>query len=228
MMVVGLGYRLLPMILPAAAPSGRTIYASAVLLEGGVLGLFASLLLRSPLVLHFAVLILAAFAAFAAHVAWMVRRPRAAPPGRPRNDFAIAHAATAGFWMLLTAVCGVTLTAMPVTEASLRVALLYGVFGLVGFLVQVIVAFELRILPVAAAYWALERSGFTSAGIPHAPSELRRLLVYCAWLAGVPALGAGFFFNAPLVLGAAAWLLCAAVVMGAVDVVRILARPGVS
>jgi cbb3-type cytochrome oxidase subunit 1 len=47
MMVVGLGYRLLPMILPAAAPSGRTIYVSVILLEIGVAGLFVSLLLRA-------------------------------------------------------------------------------------------------------------------------------------------------------------------------------------
>ena len=228
MMVLGLGYRLLPMILPTAAPSGRTIYISAVLLETGVLGLVVSLLLRSALVLLFAVCILASFAAFGAHVAWMLRHPKTPPPGRPRGDFAIAHAATAGFWLLAAGICGVILTAAPMTDATLRVALLYGVFGLVGCLAQVIVAFELRILPTAAAYWALEQSGFTSAGTPHVPNELRRLVVYCAWLAGVPALGAGFFFNAPLVLGAAAWLLCAAVLIGAIDVVRILARPRAS
>ena len=49
MMVVGLGYRLLPMIIPAASPSGPTIYISALLLETGVLGLFVSLVMRSEL-----------------------------------------------------------------------------------------------------------------------------------------------------------------------------------
>ena len=33
MMVVGVGYRLLPMVIPAKAPSGITVYASAVLIE---------------------------------------------------------------------------------------------------------------------------------------------------------------------------------------------------
>jgi hypothetical protein len=39
MMVVGAGYRMMPMILPAAMPHGFWAYASAVLLEAGVAGL---------------------------------------------------------------------------------------------------------------------------------------------------------------------------------------------
>ena len=36
MMVVGMAYRLLPMVLPAAMPNGPTLWISAVLLEAGV------------------------------------------------------------------------------------------------------------------------------------------------------------------------------------------------
>lgn len=228
MMVVGLGYRLLPMVIPTASPSGRTIYMSAVLLETGVVGLFVSLLMRSDLMLLFAILILSGFATFGGHIVWMLDHPKVPPPGRNRTDFAIAHAATAGAWLLLACVCGVILTAVPVSESTLRAALLYGVFGLVGFLAQVIIAFELRILPTAAAYWALQRTGGTSTGRPYVPNERRRFAVYCAWLAGVPALGAGFFFTAPLVLGAAAWLLVGAVVLGAIDAAQIILSGEVS
>ena len=42
MMVVGAGYRILPMILPAAMPRGLWAYASAVVLECGVVGLFGA------------------------------------------------------------------------------------------------------------------------------------------------------------------------------------------
>ncbi len=41
--------------------------------------------------------------------------------------------------------------------------------------------------------------------------------IYCAWLGGVPALAAGLFFTAPLVLAAGAWLLFGAVVLAAID-----------
>src|SRR4051812_8794198 len=46
MMVIGVAYRLLPMVLPAAMPSGPRLWLSVVLLQTGVSGLFVSLLWR--------------------------------------------------------------------------------------------------------------------------------------------------------------------------------------
>ena len=64
MMVVGIAYRLLPMVLPAAMPDGPTLWISALLLETGIAGLFAGLLIRSRLILPFALIVIAGFAAF--------------------------------------------------------------------------------------------------------------------------------------------------------------------
>ena len=47
MMVVGLSYRMLPMVLPSAIPDGKSVYVSALLLEIGVVGLFITLTSRS-------------------------------------------------------------------------------------------------------------------------------------------------------------------------------------
>ena len=224
MMVVGVGYRLLPMMLPSASPGGRTTWVSGVLLEAGVVGLFVSLLLRSAWVGVFAGVIVAGFAAFAAHILWMLRRPKLPPYGRAGSDFAVAHAAAAGVWLLVASVCGVVLAVAAVSEFTLRIALLYGVFGLVGFLAQAIVAFERRTLSTTAAYWALQETNGRLTGAPPAAGDLRRMAIFSAWLAGVPALAAGFFFDAPLVLGAAAWLLLAAVAAGALDATRAFRR----
>jgi hypothetical protein len=57
MMVVGVGYRLLPMIFPSKIPSGSN--ASAILLETGIVGLFTTLLLRSAWTIAFGVTIVA-------------------------------------------------------------------------------------------------------------------------------------------------------------------------
>ncbi|OFW14070.1 MAG: hypothetical protein A3H29_18580 [Acidobacteria bacterium RIFCSPLOWO2_02_FULL_67_21] len=76
MMVVGVAYRLLPMVLPAAMPKGRRLWISAVLLQTGVSGLFVTLLLQGPLAWLFALVVIAGFAAFVSQVAWMLRRPR--------------------------------------------------------------------------------------------------------------------------------------------------------
>lgn len=217
MMVIGVGYRLLPMVIPAASPTGPTIYISAILMETGIAGLFVSLLLRSTLAPLFAGLIVAGFAAAGGHFIWMLKRRRTPAPHNNRRGFAIALIATAGVWLLCACVGGVILTAAPMTDTTLRAALVYGVLGLVGFLAQIIVGFELHILPTAAAYWALERSGGVAVGSQRAANELHRSIVYCGWLAGVPALGAGLFFNVPIVLATGAWLLFAAVLIGAID-----------
>jgi hypothetical protein len=222
MMVVGLGYRLLPMMIPATSPSGGSIYISATLLEAGIVGLFTSLVMRWAWTLAFAILILAGFAAFGAHVVWMLARPKRLAQGRSQSDFAVAHVAAAASWLTAACVCGLLLSALPVSDATMRAALLYGVFGLVGFLAQIIVGFERRILPTAAAYWALQRNGGVASEAAQAPTRLRHLIVYCAWLAGVPALGAGFFFNAPPVLALGGWLLLVGVLISAIDAARII------
>lgn len=220
MMVVGLMYRMLPMLLPAAPPAGRSIYISAVLLEAGIVGLFASLVLRSSLTGLFAIVIVAGFASAGAHVMWMLERPRTPPPDRPRSRYAIAHIATAAAWLVVACVFGVLLTLAEMTEATLRAAMLYGVFGLVGFLAQVIVGFEIQILPTAATYWALERNGAAAIGSPRAANERLRAVIYAGWASGVPAVAAGLFLTAPVVLSAGAWLLFGSVVLATVDARR--------
>ena len=217
MMVIGLSYRLLPMVIPAASPAGSTIYVSAILLETGVAGLFASLVVQSDLAPWFAGVIVAGFAAAGAHVGWMLKRRRTPAPGHTGRGFAIAHVATAGVWLLCACVCGVLLAALPMTEMTLRGALAYGVFGLVGFLAQAVVGFELHLLPTVAAYWALQRSGGAAIGVRPAANDVRRAAIYCGWLSGVPAIAVGLFFEVPNVLAAGAWLLFTAVVLAALD-----------
>lgn len=222
MMVVGLSYRLLPMVIPAASPAGATIYVSALLLEAGAVGLFVALVSRSHLTPWFAATIVAGFAAAGAHVGWMLKRRRTPAPGNSRRGFAIGHIATAGVWLMCACVCGVVLAAAPMTELTLRGALAYGVFGLIGFLAQAVVGFELHMLPTVSAYWALQRSGGAAIGVRPAANELRRSAIYCGWLSGVPALAAGLFFDVPNVLAAGAWLLFAAVVLAALDAANVI------
>lgn len=224
MMVMGLGYRMVPMLLPAAPPGGNTIYVSALLLETGVVGLFVSLVRRNSLTGLFALLIVASFVAAGAHAMWMMRHPRT-PPSRSRSRFAIAHVATAAAWLVLACAFGVLLALTPTTESTLRAAMLYGVFGLVGFLAQVVVGFEIHVLPTAATYWAVDSSGAAAIGSPRAAGERIRAATYVAWLCGVPALAAGLFFTAPMVLATGAWILCGAVVLGAADILLVV-RPG--
>jgi hypothetical protein len=90
MMVVGLSYRLIPMIVPAAMPTGSSMARSALLLEIGVVSLVFGLLRNSTWVTAAALLIVAGVASFAQHVRRIVKHklpPPAAPPGRRTSRF---------------------------------------------------------------------------------------------------------------------------------------------
>ena len=92
LMVVGVGYRLLPMILPSAMPGGFRVVASVVLVQVGTLGLFLMLLLGGQAGIVSALLTVAGVATFLANAVWMRRHPRPAPPARPRPDWGALHA----------------------------------------------------------------------------------------------------------------------------------------
>jgi hypothetical protein len=224
MMVVGMAYRLLPMVLPAAMPKGWTLWISAVLLEAGAVGLFVTLLRQSQLVWMFALLVIAGFASFGAHGVWMLRRPRPRPPGLRRPDPAVLHAGASCVWLAVASVLGVWLTLAPPSPSSLRVAMAYGVFGLVGFLAQMVVGMEGRLLPIFAWYWAYANTGYKGP-VPSQHEMSWRYgqeLVFLLWLFGVPALAGGLALDAVPFVRAGAWCLLAATVVDTANVARIL------
>jgi hypothetical protein len=226
MMVVGIAYRLLPMVLPAKPPTGRSVYASAILMETGVLGLFVSLLARSRWTPLFGGLILAGLGAFVAHVVGMVRHPKRRPPEAPRFDFGIAHAGAAGLWLVGAAIIGAVLLSRPMSDATLRASLAYGTFGLLGFLAQMVVAMQVRLIPLFAWYQGYSASDFKIP--PPSPWTMHdralQAVTFAAWTFGVPAIGAGLAFELIPLLAAGAWVLFAGVAVGAVDNVFALLR----
>lgn len=224
MMVVGVGYRLLPMVLPSRPPTGATLYISAALLETGVLGLFAALLLQSAWSRLFGAIILAGLAAFVAHVLVMASHRVRRPPEAPRVDYAVLHAAAAGVWMLTAAGLGVFLLSQPMSDATLRAALAYGTFGLLGFLAQMVVAMQVRLIPLFAWYSGYAASGFQLP--PPSPWTMRDrtmlTLTFAAWTLGVPGIGLGLAFEQVGLLAAGAWTLLAGVLLGGADSVFVL------
>jgi len=224
MMVVGIAYRLLPMMLPAAMPKGATIWISAVLLEAGTCGLFVTLLVRSPLVWVCALTVNAGFAAFASHVVWMLRRPRPRPPGLRWPDPAVLHAAASFLWLIVASTLGVWLTLAAPSANTLRVAMAYGVFGLVGFLAQMVVGMEGRLLPIFAWYSAYANTEYKGPVLSQheMPWRYGQDLVFLLWLFGVPSLAGGLALDLVPFVMAGAWCLLVATVADAVNVTRIL------
>jgi hypothetical protein len=223
MMVVGVAYRLLPMVLPAQMPSGPRLWMSAVLLEAGVVGLFVDLLRQGRAGWIFALLIAAGFAAFLSQVVWMRRHPRSRPPGLPTPDPAVLHAAMAFLWLVVAAGLGIWLTLVPQSETSLRIATIYGVVGLVGFLAQMVVGMEGRLLPLFAWYWAYANTNYKGPVPPpqEMPWRAAQDVVFVLWVAAVPALASALAFDSAITVRAAAGCLLLATVLDSISVGKI-------
>jgi hypothetical protein len=181
--------------------------------------LFVTLLLRSGWALLFGVTAVAGIAIFAGHVVWMLRRPAPKPAGAPQSNFAVLHAAAAGVSLIAAVTIGLLLLVVPSSPRMLQAAAAYGVFGLVGFLAQMVVAMQARLLPLAAWFWAYEKSGYQRP--PPSPHAMRdpwlQAIVFAGWSAGVPAAAAGMFLESARLVGIGAWALFAAVAVATLD-----------
>jgi hypothetical protein len=228
MMVVGVGYRLLPMVLPSKMPAGPSLYASAFLLEGGVCGLFIALLTQSRRPVVFGVVVVAGLITFLGHVLWMLRHRVARPVAAPRFDFAVAHAAFAGACLVTAMVLGLFLQVAPMSTTWLHTAAAYGVLGLIGFLAQIVVAMETRLLPMAAWYRTFTGSGH--AVVPASPHRMRdrslQAIVLGGWLLGVPALAGGMARESAQLVGLGGAALFVAVSVAALDHVFVVLGAG--
>jgi hypothetical protein len=227
MMVVGVAYRLLPMVLPAEMPSGPSLWVSAGLLEVGAWGLFVALLWQSRFTALFAIVIVFGVAAFLAQVGRMLRHLRSKPAGAVGAsglDPAVLHAGAALAWLVCACGLGVWLAAAQISEASLRVAAAYGTLGLLGFLAQMVVGMKTRLLPTFAWYWAYANGGYRHVPIPPYAMAWRggQEIVFVLWLFAVPALAAGLAYGAVPFVAAAGWALLAAALLDALNAVRIV------
>ena len=224
MMVVGVAYRLLPMVLPAQMPTGRDLWITAILLEVGVVGLATVLLLRSRYTWVFALMVVAGFATFLGQVVWMLRHPRPRPPAVPTPDSAVLHAAASFVSLAAASVLGIWLAFSGPSAWSLRIAMAYGVLGLIGFLSQLVVGMEGRLLPLFAWYWAYANTNFKGpVPSPHGMAWRHgQELIFVLWLFGVPSLAGGLAFDAVPFVRAGGWSLLVATLLDSANMARIV------
>lgn len=224
MMVFAAGYRLLPMFLPSAMPRGRAVWIGAATFEIGILGLVLTLFLQSPWRGVFAVLTVVGIGIFLSQVVWMKKHPK--PPAKKlqRPDWGVIQALTALAYLGLSCVLGLVLIFSPETEWSVRLVLVYGTCGLLGFLGQIISGISMRLLPIYS--WLRASADGPPTFTPHdLPNRRLQALSLLSWGLGVPMLAIGFFVDRVEIVGAAGWVLLAAVIASAANIAWVLRRP---
>ena len=195
-------------------------------METGVLGLFAGLVARRPWAGAFAVVAVAGIASFLREVVWMARHPRPAPKDLRRPDLGVLHVAQALGYLLLSAGLGLALALSPPGAWKVPAALVYGVLGLVGFLAQMVIGVNARLLPLFSWLTAYAGDAFrTVPPSPHAmPHRALQGWTLALWSAGVPLLAAGLGLDRTTWIAAAGWALLAAVVLDGIGAVRVVLR----
>lgn len=224
MMVVGLSYRLIPMVVPAEMPKGRVMAVSAVLLEAGTCALAVSLLGGSRWTPVAALLVVAGLASFVNQVRQIVRRRLPPPAALPRPDWATWQTHAAFLWLLVAASVGVVLT-LPVPAAwTIVLGWIYGTGGLIGFLSQIVVGIQGRLLPLFGWYRLMEQGGMQppprSAHTLASHGLAKMILV--AWTIGVPLLVGGLASGFTAAVAAGSGILLTGVALNAAQAVVIL------
>ena len=228
LLAMAVGYRLLPMLLPAALPEGPWVLAAALAMEGGVVGLTASLLVRSRWgIAAAASLVAVGIALFLSRVVWMHRHRRPAPRELRRPDWGTLLAFEALLYLALATALGLALAWGPAQAPwKLQLARLYAACGLLGFLALLVTGVSQRLLPLYAWFLAYQATAHTvQPPSPHR-TPVRSLHAASAllWTAGLPVLGAGLLFADPQLVSLGGRLLLAAVLVGAAGAVAVLRR----
>jgi hypothetical protein len=226
MMVVGLGYRLIPMFLPAAMPRGARLAVSALLLEAGLLVIAWTLLSGSAWLAVGAVLIAGGFASFVNVIRAVVKQRMPRPPALPRRDWSVWQSHAAMFWLLAAVGLGLALAFGVPGDWFPAVAWVYGVAGLVGFLTQMVVGMQGRLVPLYAWYRArAARGGAQPDWAANAlPSAGPARVIFLLWALGVPLLAWALAANDPRGIALAASLLTGGVAVNGAYLLLMLRR----
>jgi hypothetical protein len=200
-------------------PRGFWAFASAGLLEAGVAGLVLGFLAGGRGLVLAGTLAVGGTLSFLSRVVFMLRHRRPAPTELRRPDWSVAHALQSLVYLLAAGGLGLYLAWAEPSDDTLALASAYGVFGLVGFLAQIVVGVEGRVLPLFAWLW-----GFADREYQDQPPSLHgatvrglQAMIFGLWTAGVPLLALGLARDKPSAVSMGAGLLLLALLLGLVN-----------
>ena len=199
---------MLPMLLPAV-PLARGFMAVALAVEAGALAIALGIASGAGAFVG-ALLAAAGGLGFLLRIGWMLRRGLRPGPRRFRPNLARAQALAAFACFGVALVIGLALARPGAPEESIRWAVAYGVFGLIGFLGQLVAAVAGELLP--SELWIRR---FGAGQVPNPPPPLAWVSPPARWSAALGlglaapllALGSAFESSAAITAGAMVFLI---------------------
>jgi hypothetical protein len=192
MLVIGLSYRLMPMMLPAAMPAGRSLAISAMLLQTGLVVLAVQLTMGADRLWIGALLIIGGIISFIVRVRAMLATRLPRPPALPARDWSTWQIHLAFSWLLIALAIGLALSIGVPDEYRLPLMWIYGAAGLVGFLAQMVAGMQGRLVPLYAWYRAYAVTGAPPSRAANAlPSAPFARAIFLCWAAALPLLAWG-------------------------------------
>lgn len=207
-LVLAVGNRLLPMVLPSAMPRGTRAWMPASLVWTGAVIHAGGRIARTTWLAETGVVLVASgLALFGVTLAWMLKHRRRPAPQVPRLDVPRLGALSAFGALGVATIGGVTLSLVP---GGPRAVIGYGVLVLLGFFGQLVLAIEPRLVA-----WLLWMRAYAAVGYQRSPPHPYRLpcracqvICLATWAVAPWALACGVLLGStPVVRVAAASLL---------------------
>ena len=224
MVILAVGYRLLPMLLPSAMPRGCGVWASLLLLQAGAMGLFVTFHLGGRGLEVAAGLAVLGVLTFLDRLRWMLGHRKRPAKGLPRPEPGVVQVLLAMVCLLGASVLGLLLALRPTTTETLRWCAVYGVLGLLGVFGQLVAGVAFRLAPLYTWLRAFGRGGHkTPPPSPHGFGHLGlQWTVVVAWATAVASLAVGLYFESVVAVRVGGTALLLATGLGVVHHARVL------
>lgn len=145
MMILGVGHKMIPLLTASTPGEERRSRRRFWLLNGGILGLFLTLVTRSRWVFPLALLVALGFAS----ALWRLNRPWREGK-EPRLDWSIRHVLAAFGFLVLATLLGLGLAAGLLRDdaRAAHAAVAYAFLGLMGWISLMIIGMSYRVIPL--------------------------------------------------------------------------------
>jgi len=227
LLIVGVSYKLIPMFTLSEVQNKRRAVFSVLMLNVGLLGLFLTILLRSPLKFLFAVLIVCALAIYGWELRAILRARK-----RATFDWGLKYFLTAVGLLAPLSLLSLVLAwpHLPLNTFTGQLENLYGFLGFIGVVTFAIIGMLYKIVPFLAWFGVYSRH----VGLAKVPSlgdmysARLQIIGYWSFLCGLLVTSGGIVFSEQSVIQAGCGFLVLSATTLAINIAMTLghfARP---